>query len=695
MAAPVSAATGAAAPFVEKKKDYRNAIDGTQVIADDPWLEPFADSLRNRFKKYNDQKRAIIAAEGSLGEFSKGFQRYGLNKVPGGIQFKEWAPGALQVNLTGDFNNWNKWSHPATRDQWGAWTLFLKDGDDGTPAIAHGSLVKIYIQKPDHQWDYRIPAWLHRVVQCASPVFDGVFWNPPEGPYKWVHPAPPKPRDLRIYEAHVGMSSEQPIVSSYRRFADEVLPQIKELGYNCLQLMAIMEHAYYASFGYQITSFFAISSRFGTPEELKHMIDTAHSLGITVLLDVVHSHASKNVADGLNMYDGTDHCFFHEGVRGHHPVWDSRLFNYNHWEVLRFLLSNLRWFIDEYRFDGFRFDGVTAMIYTHRGLAPADSYPHYFGPDVDQDALVYLMLANDMLREIKPDVITIAEEVTGLATLCRPLSEGGIGFDYRLGMGIPDKWIEILKTKKDEDWNMGNIVWTLTNRRHKELTIAYVESHDQAMVGDKTVAFWLMDKEMYTNMSVMSELTPVVSRGMALHKLIRLITYALGGEGYLNFMGNEFGHPEWIDFPREGNNNSYQHARRQWNLWKDSLLRYQFLRNFDVAMHKLEQQHSWLHSTEYIQCKHEDDKIIAFERGGLQFVFNFHPSQSYADYHVGVRAPGTYRVVMSSDDESYAGFGRVDPGTRYLSQPKPWHDLPQSIQVYIPSRVVVVLALEK
>jgi len=614
-------------------------------------------------------------------------------KVDKGIMYREWAPGAKALYLTGDFNGWNTQSHPAHKDQFGVWNLFLADSADGTPAIPHGSKVKIYMLTAKNQWDYRIPAWMHRVIQSHNnPTFDGQFWNPPQ-PYVWKNKSPKKPIDLRIYEAHVGMSSIDPCVSTYKKFQLEVLPQIVELGYNAVQLMAIMEHAYYASFGYQVTSFFAVSSRFGTPEELMELVDTAHGLGLYVLLDVVHSHASKNVLDGLNQFDGTDHCYFHEGPRGYHPVWDSRLFNYSHWEVLRFLLSNLRWYVDHYHFDGFRFDGVTAMIYFHRGLSAANSYGHYFGADVDTEALMYLTLANDLLHELNPEVITVAEEVTGLASLCRPVAEGGTGFDYRLGMGIPDKWIEILKTQKDEDWNMGNIVFTLTNRRYKEATISYVESHDQAMVGDKTTAFWLMDKEMYDNMSVMSPLTPVISRGIALHKMIRLITCALGGEGYLNFMGNEFGHPEWIDFPREGNNSSYHHARRRWDLPRDKLLRYKFLRNFDVAMNHLEDVYKWLVSPQYVQLKHEGDKLIVFERGGLLWIFNFHPTQSFPNYRIGCHDKGKFVIKLDSDRSEFGGFDRIDPANTYFTSPVPFHDLPNSIQVYIPSRVALVLGL--
>jgi len=671
-------------------------MDGTAVIRDDPWLEPYSDAIRGRFSHYQYLKHEITQKEGGLLQFALGYKRFGLNRVPGGIQYREWAPGARALYLTGDFNNWSKVNHPCERDQYGVWSLFLPDSSDGTPAIHHNSKVKIYMQTATGDWTYRIPAWIHRVVQTKEdPVFTGVFWNPPQ-PYQFKHPHPPRPADLRIYEAHVGMSSVEPTISTYRRFREEVLPQVKELGYNAIQLMAIMEHAYYASFGYQVTAFFAISSRNGTPEELMELIDTAHGLGIVVLLDVVHSHASKNVLDGLNQFDGTDHCYFHEGPRGYHPVWDSRLFNYSHWEVLRFLLSNLRWFHDHYQFDGYRFDGVTAMLYYHRGLGAACNYEHYFGPDVDVDALAYLTLANDMLHELDRNVITVAEEVSGMATLCRPVHEGGVGFDYRLGMGIPDKWIELLKGVKDEDWSMGNIVHTLTNRRYKEWVIAYVESHDQALVGDKTVAFWLMDKEMYDFMSVLSPMTPIIARGMALHKLIRLSTFALGGEGYLTFMGNEFGHPEWVDFPREGNNNSYHHARRRWDLARDPLLRYQHLRNFDKAMMHLEEKYCWLISGQFVQCKHEGDKIIAFERpvGILLFIFNFHHEKSFTDYRIGVSHPGKYMIVLNSDRPEFGGFDRIKEDSSFFTEPIPWHDLPHSLRVYIPSRVGLVLALE-
>ena len=458
--------------------------------------------------------------------------------------------------------------------------------------------------------------------------------------------------------------------------------------------MAIMEHVYYASFGYQVTNFFAVSSRFGTPEELKELIDEAHGLDILVLLDVVHSHASKNSLDGLNEFDGSDHLYFHEGGKGRHDLWDSRLFNYGNHEVLRFLLSNLRFYIEEFRFDGFRFDGVTSMLYKHHGIGVGFSgnYSEYFNSNVDDEALNYLMLANFMLHSLYPDIITIAEDVSGMPTLCKSNEEGGVGFDYRLAMAIPDMWIKLLKEVRDEDWDMGNICHTLSNRRYREKTIAYCESHDQALVGDKTIAFWLMDKEMYTNMSVLSPLTAIIDRGLALHKMIRMITHGLGGEGYLNFMGNEFGHPEWLDFPREGNNESYKYCRRQYNLVEDDLLRYKFLFNFDSIIQKMESEFQWLSSEPaYVSLKNEGDKVIVFERAGLLWMFNFHPCQSFSDYKIGTNLYGKFKCILCTDSEEFGGHSRIDMKTEYFSQPEEFNGRQNSLLVYLPCRTGLIL----
>ncbi|OLL22192.1 1,4-alpha-glucan-branching enzyme [Neolecta irregularis DAH-3] len=637
-------------------------------------------------------------SEGGLDKFSKGYEIMGLNvDKSGNIIYREWAPNATRASLIGEFNNWDSNSHPMEKNEYGVWELVLPT-KDGQSVIPHNTKIKISLVFPSGERADRLPAWISRVTQdlSVSTLYDAVFWNP-ELPYEFKNKAPAKPLSAKIYEAHVGISTSEYRVGTYSEFTKNVLPRISKLGYNVIQLMAIMEHAYYASFGYQVTNYFAVSSRYGTPDQLKELIDTAHGLGITVLLDVVHSHASNNVLDGLNQFDGTDHLYFHEGVKGRHSLWDSRLFNYGSHEVLRFLLSNLRFYMEEYKFDGFRFDGVTSMLYKHHGMGTGFSggYPEYFGPAVDEESIVYLMLANEMLHQIYPNVITIAEDVSGMPALCLPRSFGGIGFDYRLAMAIPDMWIKLLKEKRDEDWDLVNICHTLTNRRHLEKTIAYAESHDQALVGDKTLIFWLADKEMYTHMSVMSDRTPIIDRALGLHKLIRLITHALGGEGYLNFEGNEFGHPEWLDFPREGNGNSYHYARRQWNLVDDDLLRYKYLNAFDAAMQHTEEKHGWLHSSQaYISLKHQTDKVVVFERAKCLFVFNFHWSNSYTDYRVGVDIPGTYKIILNSDRREFGGHERIDETVNYPTTSMEWNGRKNWLHVYVPTRTALVLALE-
>ncbi|KAL4894738.1 glycoside hydrolase superfamily [Aspergillus ambiguus] len=678
-----------------------NPPDGTGVIQLDPWLEPFRDALRQRYALVEGWIKTIDDTEGGLDQFSRGYEKFGLNvNANGDITYREWAPNAVEASLVGDFNNWDATAHPMTKNNFGVWELTIP-ATNGQPVIPHDSKIKITMVTPSGERLYRIPAWIKRAVQdlSVSPTYDSVFWNPPaDQQYHFRHARPPKPQSLRIYEAHVGISSPDTRVATYGEFTTTMLPRIHALGYNAIQLMAVMEHAYYASFGYQVNNFFAASSRYGTPEGLKELVDTAHGLGLVVLLDVVHSHASKNVLDGLNCFDGSDHLYFHEGARGRHDLWDSRLFNFGSHEVLRFLLSNLRFWMEEYRFDGFRFDGVTSMLYTHHGIGTGFSgnYHEYFGPSVDAEGVMYLTLANEMLHRLYPNCITVAEDVSGMPALCLPHAQGGVGFDYRLGMAIPDMYIKLLKEKSDDEWDMGNLAFTLTNRRYGEKTIAYAESHDQALVGDKTLMMWLCDKEMYTNMSILTPLTPTIARGMALHKMIRLITHALGGEGYLNFEGNEFGHPEWLDFPRAGNANSFWYARRQLNLTTDPLLRYGQLAAFDAAMQHTEARYGWLHAEPaYVSLKHEGDKVVAFERAGLLFVFNFHPVESFTDYRLGVDVAGTYRIVLDTDEERFGGFARNRADTRFFTTDLEWNGRRNYVQVYLPSRTAVVLALEE
>ncbi|CAG9332654.1 unnamed protein product [Blepharisma stoltei] len=665
-----------------------------RVLLDDPYLENFSSHIKSRYEHYLSKKQEIENTEGSLLQFALGYNIFGIHKTPTGIMYKEWAPDAVLVCLFGDFNNWQRNQYIGKRDQYGVWTIFIPNENNHCPM--HGQKLKAGLKLKDGKWVDRIPAWATYCVQDeASKGFDAVFWDPDE-PYKWQHPRPETLRALKIYEAHIGMSSEHGIINTYNDFTENVLPKIVETGYNAIQLMAIMEHSYYGSFGYHVTNFFAVSSRYGTPDELKRLVDTAHSYGVYVFLDLIHSHASSNVLDGINRFDGSDHYYFHAGRKGRHELWDSRLFNYKNWETLRFLLSNLRWYIDEYHFDGFRFDGVTSMLYKHHGIRFSFSgdYHEYFNENmVDADAHTYIMLANDLIHKLNPNAITIAEDVSGMPTLGRPIPDGGFGFDYRLNMSVPDKWIKLLKEEKDDHWNMGDIVFTLTNRRWNEKCIAYAESHDQSIVGDNTIAMKLFGPEIYTNMSIETEYTLGIDRGIALHKLIRLITHAMGGEGYLNFMGNEFGHPEWVDFPREGNGWSYHYCRRQWHLRDDPHLYYHYLWEFDRAMNFLEEEVHWLTSDEQYYTVHEKDKIITFERGSRLFVFNFHPTHSFEHYRIGTKWPYEHIIEMDTDERKFYGHGRLQHGHEnpFPIMKTSWNGRPNYIQMYLPSRTGIVV----
>jgi len=665
----------------------------------DGYLRPQEREIRRRYGCFKSLLDNIDTNEpGGLEHFSEAYREYGIHvESDNSVVCREWCPGATGLFLWGDFNEWNREMFPFQKLDFGKWELKIPPKPDGSCAIPHDTLVRLIVVDKNGAHLDRVSPWAKYVMRPGKePVYMQRFWHPPpDQKYTLKHPRPNKPDRLRVYEAHVGISSWEGKVASYKHFTYDVIPRIEKLGYNAIQLMAIMEHAYYGSFGYQVTSFYGASSRFGNPDELKELIDVAHSKGIVVLLDVIHSHASKNTVDGLNQFDGTNGCFFHDNPRGFHNLWDSRLFNYNQWEVLRFLLSNLRWWIDEFGFDGFRFDGVTSMLYHSHGLGEGFSgdYNEYFGLNTDTESLTYLTLANYMLHKYYPFMITIAEEVSGMPALCRPVEEGGYGFDYRLAMAIPDKWIKLLKEQSDDDWDMANLVHTLTNRRHGEKHIAYAESHDQALVGDKTVAFWLMDKEMYTHMSVLSEPSLVVDRGIALHKMIRFITHALGGEGYLNFIGNEWGHPEWLDFPRVGNNESYHYCRRQWNLLDDPILKYKFLNNFDIAMNHTEEKYNWLGAEQgYISRKDQGDKVIVFERAGVVFCFNFNPTKSFTDYKIGVHEPGKYKMVLDTDAEDFGGHKRLDHSTEFHTFPEPWDNRANHLYVYMPSRVGFALA---
>ena len=655
----------------------------------DEWLMPYKDVIDRRHEMILETKERM-SVDGSLSKGMNNHMYYGLHRDDkGSWVFREWAPNATKIYIIGEFNNWKRSDIYALKPIGGGnWEIVLP-----SMFLDHGTLFKLYIEWKGGGAE-RLPAYVTRTVQDPhTKSFCAQVWDPVK-PYVWKNKKPGKRPHPLIYECHIGMATEEEKVGTFEEFRLNVLPQVAELGYDTLQIMALQEHPYYGSFGYQVANFYALSSRFGTPEEFKALVDDAHGLGIAVVMDIVHSHSVDNESEGLGLFDGKEDLYFYSGWQGRHPAWGSRCFDYGKDETKYFLLSNCKYWMEEYHIDGFRFDGVTSMLYWDHGLEKDFvGYENYFNQGVDENAVTYLALANILVREMNRDAFTIAEDVSGMAGLAAPIEQGGVGFDFRMSMGVADNWIKWIKELSDDQWSMGEMWWQLTNKREDEKTISYAECHDQAMVGDKTIAFRLMDKEMYFSMNKESQ-SDIVDRGIALHKMIRLVTLATCGNGYLNFMGNEFGHPEWIDFPREGNGWSHKHARRQWSLAEPDYLRYRYLRNFDRAMVKLAQQEAILDERPELFVQDEEKKILIFKRKNCIFALNFNPTASFVDY--GFAAPaGKYEVVLNSDESEFDGFSRVKTGEVHFSVPVKNENgngkYSDSLSLYLPNRCAVVL----
>lgn len=661
------------------------------IIEQDPYLSPYANILQKRQGRLDSKLEEINKDFDDLINFASWHKELGFHKERGNLVYRDWIPQVQKVSLVGDFNSWNFNSHPMTRGNSDLWWAKIPMTDFPS-ASPHQQKIKLRILTDAGETIDRIPAMINFTYQDPTSMqFYGSLWFPKKN-HVWKHESPKSPKPLLIYEAHIGMAQEKGGLGTYIEFRDNILPRIAKANYNAIQLMGIQEHPYYGSFGYQVSSYFAPSSRFGSPEDLKSLIDKAHSLGLAVILDLVHSHAVKNTLDGLSEYNGTDYQYFHGGPRGYHTLWDSRLFNYGKKEVQRFLLSNILYWLEEFHFDGFRFDGITSMLYKHHGhYKQFNHYDMYFSDEVDEDAILFLQLASEVIHQFNKKAISIAEDISGMPGLCRPIEEGGIGFDYRMHMGVADFWIKIIKECKDENWPIDTLYHELTTGRPGEKKVCYAESHDQAMVGDKTLAFHLMDKEMYTHMAK-SMPSLLIDRGISLLKLIRFLTISLGGEGYLNFMGNEFGHPEWIDFPREGNNNSYHYARRQWSLCDNAELKYSCLSEFDRDMLGVfVDNKKILDNKPQLLNLDKDNSVLIFGRGDFVWIFNFHPSKSIEGYQFGVDNQGKYKVLLETDHPKYGGFDRINRNTSYKAEAESSHGREYSLKIYTPSRSAILL----
>ncbi len=654
-----------------------------KLVEDDKLLRPFAGIIEKRYRQVLAMEREFTYRTTRLSDSCNSYLYYGLHRTNEGWVFREWAPNATAIYLLGEFNEWRK--HPdyaLTKVGDGNWEIKLPQ-----EALEHQMLYRLLVEWNGGSGE-RLPSHVRRVIQDEyTKIYSAQVWEP-LNPYQMRHERPKRSEYPLIYEAHIGMSTEHRRVSTFTEFRLFVLPRIVDLGYNTIQLMAVQEHPYYGSFGYQVANFFAVSSRFGTPDDLKALIDTAHSMGIRVIMDIVHSHAVNNEVEGLSRFDGSYDQYFYPGNRGFHSLWGSRCFDYGKHEVLNFLLSNCKYWLEEFHFDGYRFDGITSMLYWDHGLnKDFTEYNLYYDGNQDENAITYLTLANRVIHQVDPEAITIAEDMSGMPGVASPIEDGGMGFDYRMNMGTPDYWIKLLKEKRDEEWHVGDLFYELTNKREEEHTISYAESHDQALVGDKTIFFRLVDKAIYTSMGVFDK-NILIERGMALHKMIRLVTIGTAADGYLNFMGNEWGHPEWIDFPREGNGWSYDHARRLWSLVDDENLRFRFLNAFDKSMIQTVNETRVFHWRPEPLVRDNERQVLIFTRGDYLFVFNFNPEKSFPDY-VFDAPSGKYTMLLDTDNKNFDGLGRIDEKmehfTRYVSPGR------GQLSLYIPARTGFVL----
>ena len=654
-----------------------------KLVEEDKLLKPFAGIIEKRHQQVLAMEREFTYRTTRLSDKCNSYLYYGLHRTNEGWVFREWAPNATAIYLLGEFNDWRK--HPdyvLTKVGDGNWEIKLPLG-----ALVHEMLYRLLVEWNGGSGE-RLPSHVRRVIQDEyTKIYSAQVWDP-LNPYQMRHERPKRTDYPLIYEAHIGMSTEHRRVSTFTEFRLFVLPRIVDLGYNTIQLMAVQEHPYYGSFGYQVANFFAVSSRFGTPDELKALIDAAHSMGIRVIMDIVHSHAVNNEEEGLSRFDGSYDQYFYPGDRGYHPLWGSRCFDYGKHEVLNFLLSNCKYWLEEFRFDGYRFDGITSMLYWDHGInKDFTEYSLYYDGNQDESAITYLALANRVIHQVDPEAITIAEDMSGMPGVASPIEDGGMGFDYQMNMGTPDYWIKLLKEKRDEEWHVGDLFYVLTNKREEEHTISYAESHDQALVGDKTIFFRLVDKAIYSSMGVFDK-NVIIDRGMSLHKMIRLVTIGTAADGYLNFMGNEWGHPEWIDFPREGNGWSYDHARRLWSLVDDENLRFRFLNMFDKAMIQMVNDTGVFHWRPEPLVRDNERQVLIFTRGDYLFVFNFNPEKSFPDY-VFDAPSGKYTMVLNTDNKNFDGVGRIDEEvehfTRYVSPGR------GQLSLYVPARTGFVL----
>ncbi len=672
------------------------SLDYPRNPLQDAELSPYVDALLQRRDRFAAEIARIREQYGSLQNYADLHLTLGMHTITtdDGRRYRrlrEWMPAATALWLATDrlkFQRWAKYAFRRVTPE-GLWELDVPEEE-----LPHGAYMELRVLPDaagasDGRPQRRVPAFARWVEQDAQvpEQWCARVWDPAT-PYTFRHDDHPRNLEFpRIYEAHVGIAQPyvgrtQHSVGSYAAFARDILPRIRDAGYTVVQLMGIPEHPLYKSFGYQVSNYFAPSSRFGLPDDFKALVDEAHRLGLAILLDITHSHAAPNTEQGIARYDASAYFFADKDNQ-----WGTLSFDYGKEMTRRFLLSNCRWWMEEFHVDGFRFDAVGNMIYRDHGFG--DDFSHvgrcFYTADgsnrVDEDGVLYLELANTLIHELKPQSLTVAEEFSGMPGMTSPTRDAGLGFDYRFAMGIPDFWGKFIK----EGRPIGTLWHEMTNHRRYERTISYVACHDQCINGKDAMIWRLIGDEMHTHMSRFTD-SWNTSRGLALYKLMRLATLTTAAHGYLNFMGDEFGHPEWID--------GEAYAHRQWHLTERDDLKYADLAAFDrdCLLHIVRRHPEQFREQVRLRHLDEEDRILAFERGRLFCAFNFHELRSRPSLEVWT-TPGKYVETLSTDEDRYAGHSNLtvtEPPVEHFSDPASGAT-EQRITLYLPPLTALVL----
>ena len=606
-----------------------------------------------------------------------GAHPYTLDGVPG-VRFAVWAPNAYRVSVIGGFNRWDARVHPMRcHESSGVWELFI-------PGVGVGEAYKYdlrsriggyHAEKAD---PYGFYSELRPCTASIVADLDGYQW----GDDAWMSARAAGSlldRPMAIYEVHLGSwrRKDGNAFLTYRDLADELVAYARQMGYTHLELMPVAEHPLDASWGYQVTGYFAPTSRYGTPQDFMAFVDACHQNGIGVILDWVPAHFPKD-GHALSYFDGT-HLYEHADLRqGEHPDWGTYIFNYGRNEVRNFLLSNALFWLKKYHIDGLRVDAVSSMLYLDFGRKEGEWIPNEYGGKENLQAIRFLQETNAVIHAEAPGAVTIAEESTAWPMVSRPTYLGGLGFTFKWNMGWMHDTLEYIS--QDPIYRR----W-----RHHKLTFSLVYAFSENFVLSLS-----HDEVVHLKGSLIGKIPGDWWQKFATLRLLFGYQYTHPGKK-LNFMGSEFG--QWREWSEQRSLDWHlveqfdTHRKLQaWTRDLNRVYRQQpalYERDFDPAGFR------------WIEANDADQSVLSYLRFAadpsdfLVVVCNFTPVPRY-DYRIGVPEPGYYREILNSDAAMYGGGNIGNLGGR-RADPLGWHGYPQSLSLTIPPLGMLLLKLER